>query len=61
MVNYTSPTYAIVIPSHPVSQNQYVSVNSRRILGSLGISQPGPLGFILIGEVRPTLVLHMGG
>jgi hypothetical protein len=54
------PTYAISIPSQPVSQNQYVSVNARRILGSPGVSQLGPLGFILIGIVRPIMAGHMG-
>jgi hypothetical protein len=61
MVNSTPPTYAISIPSHPVSQNQSVSVNAGRILGSPGILQPGPLGFILIGAVRPTMAGNMGG
>jgi hypothetical protein len=30
-------------------------------LGSLGVSQLGPIGFILIGIVRPTIIEHMGG
>jgi hypothetical protein len=54
-------TYAISIPSHSVSQSQSVSVNTGRILGSPGISQPGSLGFILIGTVRPRMDGNMGG
>ena len=61
MVNYTPPTYAISIPSHPVSHNHYVSVNVGMILGSRGVSQPRPLGFILIGTVRPKMAGNMGG
>jgi hypothetical protein len=61
VVNSTPPTYAISIPLQPNSQNHSVSVNTGRILGSPGVSQLGPLGFILIGIVRPTMVGHMGG
>jgi len=61
MVNSTPPTYVIYIPSQPVTQNQFVSINDGRTLGSPSVSQPGPLSFILIGIVRPTMVGHMGG
>jgi hypothetical protein len=61
MVNCAPSTYSSSIPSHLVSQNQYVSVNAERILGFLGISQLGMLGFIVIGEVRPKMVGNMGG
>jgi hypothetical protein len=61
MVRSIPHTYAISIPSHSVSQSQSVSVNTGRILGSPGISQPGSLGFILIGTVRPRMAGNMGG
>jgi hypothetical protein len=40
VVNSKLPTYVSSIPSHLVSQNQCISVNAGRILGSPGISQP---------------------
>jgi len=61
MVNSTSPTSTIYIPSHPVSQNQSISLNTGRILGSPGLLQLGPLEFILIGAVRPVIAKNMGG
>jgi hypothetical protein len=61
MVNSTIPTYVISIPSQSFSHNQTVSVNARRILESPGVSQPGPLVFIIIGTIRPTMDVHMGG
>ena len=36
-------------------------MNTRRILGSPIISQPGYLGFTLIGKVKSTMVGNVGG
>jgi hypothetical protein len=55
------PSYYIPFPLQSVSQSQLGSVNTRRILGSPGRSQPGPLGFILIGVVRSIMVGNMEG
>jgi hypothetical protein len=61
VVNSILPSYAIPISIQLVSQSQPVSTNTGRILGSPGISQPGPLGFTLIGAVRSTMVGNAGG
>jgi hypothetical protein len=55
VVNYMLPSYAIPISLHSFSKPQPGSANTGRILGSLGRSQPRPLGFILVGEVRSVM------
>jgi hypothetical protein len=61
VVNSILPSYAIPVPLQSVSQSQPGSANTGRILGSPGRSQPGPLGFILVGAVRSTMVGNAGG
>jgi hypothetical protein len=61
VVNSILPSYANFVPVQLVSQSQPGSASTGRILGSPGRSQPGPLGFILIGATRSTMVGHAGG
>jgi hypothetical protein len=61
VINSILPSYDIPIPLQSVSQSQPVSVNTGRILGSPSRSQPELLIFILIREVRSTIVGNVGG
>jgi hypothetical protein len=61
VVSSISHTYDIYILSHSISQSQSAIVNTRRILGSPSISQPGLLGFISIGTIRPRMDRNKGG
>jgi hypothetical protein len=55
------PSRASSIPVQLISQLQLGSASTGRILGSPGRLQEGPLGFILIGTTRSTIVGHVGG
>ena len=52
VVNSILPSYVIPISIQSVSQSQPVSMNTGSTLGSPSRSQPRPLGFTLIEEVR---------
>jgi hypothetical protein len=60
-VSLILPSHASSVPVQLISQSQPGSASTGRILGSLGRSQAGPLGFILIGTTRSTMVGHAGG
>ena len=61
VVNSILPSYVIYVPVQLVSQSQLRSVSIGRVMGSPGRSQLGPLGFILIGASRSTMVGNAGG
>jgi hypothetical protein len=61
VVNLILPSYANFFLVQLVSQSQPGSASIGRILGSPGRSQPGPLGFILIGAARSAMVGNTRG
>jgi hypothetical protein len=61
VVNYIIPYYDIHVPLHSVTQPQPGSANTGRILGFPGRSQPGLLGFILVGSTRSEMAGNAGG
>jgi hypothetical protein len=61
VVNSILPSYVIPVPLQSSSQLQLGSTNTGRILGSPGRSQPGLLGFILVGSVISTMEDNVGG
>jgi hypothetical protein len=61
LVSSVPHTHANPILLNSVSSTRPTTVNSGRIVGSPGRSQPGPLGFILIGTRTPTMDGNIGG
>jgi hypothetical protein len=61
VVNSILPSYSNSMSVQLVSQSQPGGASTWRILGSPDRSQAGPLGFILIGATRSTMVGHAGG
>jgi hypothetical protein len=60
VVNLILPSHASSVTLQLVSQSQPVNAITRRILGSHGRSQAGPLGFILIRAPRSEMAGHIG-